>query len=138
MDVHSREDAVAVYLSGRETPIPEDCHVYAESVLDFSAFDFPDDAQLWSVGVTPGDGRGIFGSNSNYIGPDGKIWTYPANSNFVDPEILKHALFHLYIEGVTDLVDPSTLIDRVSAITKQRDEAIYSLPDAARRGDLTR
>jgi hypothetical protein len=39
-------------------------------------------------------------------GPDGKAWTF-SNRNFHDREIVEMALTHLYIEGETDLVDPT-------------------------------
>ena len=58
------------------------------------------------------------------------------NRNFHDREIVEMALTHLYIEGVTDLVDPDVLAEQVKVITEEKNRAIWALADAARRGDL--
>jgi len=134
VEVHSREDAIAIYVANRGDTIPEGYYVTATELIDLLIFNFPDDSRLWCIWLDSDDERGIIGDYSTYIGPDGKVWEFPGQ--FADPEIMKHALLHLYIQEVADLVDPSTLADRVSAITEQRDQAIFSLPDAARRGDL--
>jgi hypothetical protein len=102
-------------------------------------FILDDDQCLWRVGLVPDDEKeGIIGGMTTMLGPDGKAWTMSANPNFHDREIAERALTHRYIGGVADLVDPETLADRVELITRQRDEAIFALPDAARRGELQR
>ena len=98
-----------------------------------------EDACLWRVGFIPDDEKdGIMGGMTTILDPDGKAWTMSANPVFHDREIAERALTHLYIEGVADLVDPETLADQVKLITRQLDEAIFVLPDAARRGELRR
>ena len=51
-------------------------------------------------------------------------------------KLWSRALTDLDIEGVADLVDPGSLREQVELITRQRDAAIFALPDAARRGEL--
>src|SRR5271157_3702058 len=81
-------------------------------------------------------GNWITGGRRTILGPDGKAWTF-SNHNIHDPEIVKKALTHLYVEGVVDLVDPDVLAEQIRVITQEKDGAIFRLADAARRGDLS-
>jgi hypothetical protein len=92
---------------------------------------------IWSVGLAPEDeDHVIFGGESTWLGPDGTLWTFRSSPNCFDHEIVETALTGLYLEGVAGLVDAGSLAERVSFITRQRNEAIYGLADAARRGEL--
>jgi hypothetical protein len=136
MEIRNEKDAVDAYVAYRGGRIPEGYHVMATCVVDLS-FTLPDDSCLWHVREIPDDESGlVFGGTTTIFGPDGRAWTFPANPNLYDIEIMERALSHLYIEGVAELVDAEVLVEQVHAITTQRDAAIFALLDAARRGEL--
>ena len=136
MRIRSEEDAIAAYVASLPGGIPEGYSVAASLVMDLS-FILEDDTCLWHVGLVPDDeADSIIPGTSTIMGPDGKIWRFPYNPNFYDREIAEKALTHLYIEDVADLVDPDSLCEQVKLITSQRDQAIFALPEAARRGEL--
>jgi hypothetical protein len=134
--IHNEQDAIAAYLASRSDGIPEGYSVAARCVMDLS-FVLEDGTCLWSVSQIPDDEvHMVFPGMRTIIGPEGKIWKYPANPNFFDDEIALRTLTHLYIEQVADLVDPDSWREQVELITTQRDRAIVAVCDAARRGDL--
>jgi uncharacterized protein YfcZ (UPF0381/DUF406 family) len=136
--IHDQQDAIAAYVAYRGGSIPEGYHVTASCAVDLG-FILDDGQCLWRVGFYPDHEEDwIIGGMTTILGPDGKDWTMSTNRNFHDREIAERALTHLYIEGVADLVDPEALADRIELITRQRDEAIFALADAARHGELRR
>lgn len=136
MRIRSEEDAIAAYVASLSGGIPEGYSVAVSLAMDLS-FILEDGTCLWHVGLVPDDeADSITPGTSTIMGPDGKVWRFPYNPNFYDREIVERALTHLYIENVADLVDPDSLCEQVKLITRQRDEAIFALPDAARRGEL--
>lgn len=136
MKVESEKDAIAAYMASRPFGVPKGYSVAATCLVDFS-FLLEDGARLWSIQVVPEDEAQIrIPGTATIVGPDGKVWTYVANPTVYDDEILKVVLIHLYLERVADLVDPDSLFERVEFMTRQRDEAIVSFLDEARRGEL--
>jgi len=132
--IRNEEEAVAAYVSRLGGKIPEGHYVVATCVVDLG-FILPDDACLWSVGLTSDDeANWITGGVTTILGPDGRGWTFPVS--FHESEIIAMALAHLYIEGVSDLVDPDALAEQLRVITSEKNRAIWALADAARRGDL--
>jgi hypothetical protein len=123
------------YVASLGGSVPDGYYVTAGCIVDLGSM-LSDDDGLWSVGLTSEDeANWITGGRRTILGPDGKAWTF-SNRNIHDPEIVKKALTHLYIEGVADLVDPDRLAEQVKVITQEKDGAIFGLADAARRGDL--
>jgi len=136
LKIRSQADALAAYAATLHGGVPEGYSLFATSVVDLS-FMLEDDDCIWHVGLAPEDeGHIIVGGESTFLGPDGKLWTFPSSPNFFDHEIAERALTILYLEGVADLVDAAALADQVSFIIRQRNEVIHGLPDAARRGEL--
>jgi hypothetical protein len=134
--IRNEEEAIAAYMASCSDAIPDGHSVAARCDLGLS-FILEDGTCLWHIVLVPDDeAHMIFGGDSTFIGPDGKVWTFTANPNFYDHQIARMALAHLYIDGVADLVDAEALKERVEMIVTQRDGAIYALPDAARRGEL--
>jgi hypothetical protein len=134
--IRSKRDALAAYAATLSDGVPEGYSLFATTAVDLS-FMLEDGECIWHVGLSPEDEAHIIvGGESTFLGPDGKLWTFPSSPNFFDHEIAERALLQLYLEGVADLVDAGALAERVAFITRQRDGAIYGLPDAARRGEL--
>jgi hypothetical protein len=134
--IRNEEEAIEAYVSSRGGQIPEGYYVTATCVVDLG-FALSDGACLWSVGLaTDDEGSWLTEGSMSYLGPDGKVWTFPANLNFYDPEIIKKALRHIYVEDVADLVDCKALAEEVKLITRSEKQSIWSLSVAARRGKL--
>jgi hypothetical protein len=133
--IRNQDEAIARYVALRG--IPEGYSVTATCAMDLSLF-LKDDECLWSVDLAPHDEahRIVAGGYSRFIGPDGKVWTFPSNPNFYDRDIAVMALAGLYIDGVAGLVNPDALAKQVELIVMQRDEAIRALREAACRGEL--
>jgi hypothetical protein len=133
--IRNKDEAIAAFSDSLSGGVPEGYSVIADCAMDLS-FVLEDDTCLWSVGLAPDDeAHWITGGENSFMGPDGQLWTFPSNPRY-DRDIAVNALSHLYIEGVADRVDPASLAKQVKLITMKRDDAIYSLSDAARRGDL--
>jgi hypothetical protein len=109
---------------------------FASSAVELS-FMLEDGDRNWSVGLAPEDeDHIIFGGTSTFLGPDGTLWTFPSSPNLFDRDIVETALAVLYLEGAAGLVDARSLAERVSFITRQRNEAVDGLAHATRRGEL--
>jgi hypothetical protein len=132
--IRNEEDAVAAYASYLGGKIPEGYYVTATCMVDLG-FILPDDSCLWSVGLTSNDeANTITGGVRTILGPDGKVWAFPVSSH--ERQIIEMALTHLYIEGLSDLVDPDVLEEQLEVITSEKNRAVLALADAARRGEL--
>jgi hypothetical protein len=109
--IRNKEDAVAAYVSSIGGEIPEGHSVVATYIVDLG-FILADDTCLWSVGLTSDDeANRITERGSTILGPDGRAWTFPVS--FPESELIEMALAHLYIEGVSDLVDPDALAEQL-------------------------
>jgi hypothetical protein len=87
------------YVASLGGSVPDGYYVTAGCIVDLGSM-LSDDDGLWSVGLTSEDeANWITGGRRTILGPDGKAWTF-SNRNIHDPEIVKKALTHLYIEGV--------------------------------------
>jgi hypothetical protein len=138
MRVRNQDEAIEAYASFRGGQIPEGYYVTARCAVDLG-FALSDDACLWSVGLASDDeANSITGDTRTYLGPDGKVWTFPANPRFYRREIIEEALTDIHVEGVADLVDPQTLAEKVKLFTPNEDRSIWSLSVAARGGKLRR
>ena len=136
MNIRTEEEAVAVYTSLLGSDLAEGSHVVARCLVDGGGV-LPDDGCIWTVGIKHYNKDNVrLGGSHNYLGPDGKVWTFPSSYSSLDPDIAKTVLFLIYAEGVADQVDPYALVDRVVAVINPRSHAISALVEDAQEGRL--
>lgn len=123
--IRTRQDAIAAFKSHLGRPIEDGCHIHVEHLNGW----------LWQVRELVDEGMN-FDKTRTIIGPDGKVWTFEFYAHDLDS--IEEALYYLYDEEISDLVNPEALADRIRDITQSRVRAVQALPDAARRGELQR
>jgi hypothetical protein len=82
MNIRTEEEAVAVYTSILGSELPEGSHVVARCLVDGGGV-LPDDGCICTVGIKRDNKDSVrLGGSHNYLGPDGKVWTFPSSEKW--------------------------------------------------------